>query len=77
VRVKHHPKGDFDLSRAVWLSAPVSGPSADSSRVEVAFVDDLIGLRNSADPQGTVLVFTRGEWDAFVAGARDGEFDLT
>ena len=39
-------------------------------------VDDLIGLRNSADPQGAVLVFTQAEWDAFVAGARDGEFDL-
>jgi hypothetical protein len=23
-----------------------------------------------------VLVFTEDEWDAFVAGARDGEFDL-
>ena len=43
----------------------------------MAFVDDLIGLRNSADPAGPVLVFTQAEWDAFVAGARDGEFDLS
>ena len=69
-----HPKGDFDLSRAVWQRVGDEPP--EHGAVEVAFVDDLIGLRNSADPQGAVLVFTQGEWDAFVAGARDGEFDL-
>jgi Domain of unknown function (DUF397) len=70
----HHPKGDFDLSRAVWQR--VGEEPVEHGAVEVAFVDDLIGLRNSADPQGAVLVFTQAEWDAFVAGARDGEFDL-
>ena len=68
-----HPKGDFDLSRAVWQRA--EGDSSDSA-VEVAFVDDLIGMRNSGEPEGPVLVFTQAEWDAFVAGAQDGEFDL-
>ncbi|MFC7545409.1 DUF397 domain-containing protein [Plantactinospora sp. GCM10030261] len=68
-----HPKGDFDLSRAVWQRA--DGDPADEA-VEIAFVDDLIGMRNSTDPDGPVLVFTRAEWDAFVAGAQDGEFDL-
>jgi hypothetical protein len=68
-----HPKGDFDLARAVWQRAG----GEDEAAVEVAFVDDLIGLRNSADPAGPVLVFTQDEWDAFVAGARDGEFDLS
>jgi hypothetical protein len=68
-----HPKGDFDLSRAVWQRAG----GEDEAAVEVAFVDDLIGLRNSAHPEGPVLVFTQAEWDAFVAGARDGEFDLS
>ena len=68
-----HPKGQFDNSRAVWRSAP-SG--SDGSRVEVAFVDDLIGLRNGADPGSPILVFTQAEWQAFVAGAKDGEFDV-
>ncbi|WP_434741337.1 DUF397 domain-containing protein [Micromonospora sp. SH-82] len=71
--MSHHPKGDFDLSRAVWQRA--EGDNSDSA-VEVAFVDDLIGMRNSAEPEGPVLVFTQAEWDAFVAGAQDGEFDL-
>ncbi|HEX5542686.1 MAG TPA: DUF397 domain-containing protein [Micromonospora sp.] len=68
-----HPKGRFDLSRAVW-QRPDGDPSEGA--VEIAFVDDLIGMRNSADPDGPVLVFTQDEWDAFVGGVQDGEFDL-
>ena len=70
----NHPKGDFDLTRAVWQRA--EGGEPDEGAVEIAFVDDLIGMRNSAEPDGPVLVFTQAEWDAFVAGAQDGEFDL-
>jgi hypothetical protein len=32
-------------------------------------------MRNSAHPEGPVLVFTPAEWDAFILGAKDGEFD--
>lgn len=48
----------------------------DGGQIEIAFVDDLIGMRNSADPDGPILVFTESEWDAFVAGTKDGEFDV-
>ncbi|MGH3678786.1 MAG: DUF397 domain-containing protein [Natronosporangium sp.] len=65
--VTHPLKGEFDLTRAQWRS---------SGRIEVAFVDHLIGMRDAADPDGPVLVFDEAEWDAFVAGAKDGEFDL-
>jgi hypothetical protein len=34
-----------------------------------------IGVRDSKDPDGPVLRFTPAEWDAFLAGARHGEFD--
>jgi hypothetical protein len=34
-----------------------------------------IGVRDSKDPDGPVLRFTPAEWDAFLAGARRGEFD--
>jgi hypothetical protein len=44
--------------------------------VEVARVD-LAGVRDSADPEGPVLWFTLGEWAAFLAGARAGEFDFS
>ncbi|MEE1783567.1 DUF397 domain-containing protein [Streptomyces sp. SP17BM10] len=45
--------------------------------VQIAFVDGYIGMRDGRQEDGPVLVFTPGEWRAFVLGARDGEFDLT
>jgi hypothetical protein len=63
-----------DLDRAHWRKSARSGPYSDNC-VEVAFVDGAIAVRDSKDPSGAVLVFTPGEWDAFVAGAKDGEFD--
>ena len=33
-------------------------------------------VRDSKDPGGPVLTFTPDEWRAFIAGVRDGEFDL-
>ncbi len=35
-----------------------------------------IAVRDSKDPGGPVLDFTPAEWRAFIAGVRDGEFDL-
>ena len=64
-----------DLYQAVWRKSSASGPYSDNC-VEVAFVDDAIAVRDSKHPGGPVLLFTQGEWDAFVGGAKDGEFDL-
>jgi hypothetical protein len=64
-----------DLSRAVWRTSSASDPHSDN-RVEVAFVDDAIAVRDSRHPEGPILLFTQAEWDAFVGGAKDGEFDL-
>jgi Domain of unknown function (DUF397) len=64
-----------DLSQAVWRKSSASGPYSDNC-VEVAFVNDAIAVRDSKHPDGPVLLFTQGEWDAFVGGAKDGEFDL-
>ena len=65
----------IDLSQAVWRKSTRSGPYTDNC-VEVAFVDGSIVVRDSKNPTGPVLVFTAGEWDAFVDGAKDGEFDV-
>jgi hypothetical protein len=64
-----------DLSRARWLKSSRSGPACDNC-VEVAFVDDAIVVRDSKNPDGPALIFTSAEWDAFVGGAKDGEFDV-
>jgi hypothetical protein len=44
--------------------------------VEVNRLGILVLLRDSKDPDGPTLRFTREEWSAFLAGVRNGEFDL-
>jgi Domain of unknown function (DUF397) len=34
-----------------------------------------VAVRNSQHPSGPALIFTRDEMAAFLAGAKDGEFD--
>ncbi|WP_433240994.1 DUF397 domain-containing protein [Streptosporangium sp. CA-135522] len=33
-------------------------------------------VRHSHHPDGEVVVYTRAEWEAFVGGVKDGEFDF-
>ncbi|WP_454198967.1 DUF397 domain-containing protein [Nocardia sp. Marseille-Q1738] len=62
-----------DLTGARWFKSSHSGGGADC--VEVAFLEGgAVGVRDSKNPTGPVLVFTPSEWDTFVAGADAGEF---
>lgn len=65
----------LELSNAPWFKSSWSGPNCDNC-VEVAFVDEAIAVRDSKNPSGPALIFTAAEWDAFVGGAKGGEFDL-
>ena len=56
-----------------WLRSSRCG---NSSCVEVARDGELIRVRDTKRPGGAELEFTRSEWDAFLAGARNGEFDF-
>jgi hypothetical protein len=62
-----------DFSNALWRKSARSG---GSGCVEVATLDCAVGVRDSKNRQGAVLVFRFDEWNAFLAGVRDGEFDL-
>jgi Domain of unknown function (DUF397) len=42
--------------------------------VEVAAKDGVMALRDSKNPNH-VLLFTPAEWEAFIEGAKKGEFD--
>ena len=58
----------------VWVKSSLS--FSNGNCVEVASLPGgRVGVRNSRDPDGPVLRFTRGEWHAFLGGARLGEFD--
>lgn len=78
---KSHVRDNLDLAKAEWQRSG-DPDDAGGEYVEVAFVPHTdgityIAMRNSkfTGPNDTVLVFTPGEWDAFIAGAKDGEFD--
>lgn len=63
-----------DFSAARWRKSNTSG---DGGCVEVAYVDGVIGVRDTKDHGvGPVLMFTEREWTAFLAGANSSEFDL-
>ena len=71
-------------------AAPIDESAVDSeeSRVEVYVTTDtsaaphkaeeprLYVMYDAANPDGERLYFTEAEWDAFVLGVKDGEFDL-
>lgn len=68
----------------VTTGRPGSGPQwvkssssySNGNCIEVASLPDgQIGVRDSKDPDGAVLRFTPDEWQAFLGGARNGEFD--
>jgi hypothetical protein len=65
-----------DLTGAVWHKSTRSGGNGGDC-VEVARnLPGIVAIRDTKDPGGAALVFGRAEWAAFLAGVRDGEFDL-
>jgi hypothetical protein len=66
----------MDLSKAAWRKSRYSSSNGGNC-VEVAGnLPGVVAVRDSKDREGPALVFTPDEWRAFLAGARDGEFDL-
>ncbi len=74
---------DIDLDAQMWQRSGDSGGA-----IEVAFVPgaadrghrdgpatEWVLMRVAGDPGGRVLVYDRHEWECFLDGARNGEFD--
>ncbi|MEV6149708.1 DUF397 domain-containing protein [Nonomuraea sp. NPDC052129] len=65
-----------ELDTATWRKSTRSGPDGGNC-VEVAELSEgRRGVRDSKNPSGPALIFTPGEWSAFISGVKDGEFDL-
>lgn len=57
-----------------WIKSSLS--FSNSNCVEVAnLAGGEIGVRDSKDAEGPILRFTPGEWEAFIGGVHNGEFD--
>ncbi|WP_089155102.1 DUF397 domain-containing protein [Micromonospora sp. NBS 11-29] len=67
---------EISLTGAAWRK---STRSQTSNCVEVAPLGSgpaTVALRDSKDPSGPVLLFNRAGWAGFLAGTKDGQFDL-
>ncbi|GGP02307.1 DUF397 domain-containing protein [Nonomuraea glycinis] len=65
----------MDLSAAVWRKASRSSDNGGQC-VEVAMnLPEVVAVRDSKDPDGPKLLFTRPEWQAFVHDLKAGDFD--
>jgi hypothetical protein len=62
----------MDLGGGKWRKSTLSQLSGC---VEVAFIDGRVAMRDSKDRGGPVLAFEPTEWQAFLRGVRDGQFD--
>jgi Domain of unknown function (DUF397) len=60
----------LDLSRAKWHKSRRS--SATGQCVEVAYVGQAVAVRDSKNPGGPKLIFTRHDWAIFISGLKDG-----
>ncbi|WP_436761513.1 DUF397 domain-containing protein [Streptosporangium sp. V21-05] len=62
------------MDGVVWRKSHFSNPSGNC--VELAELPDgRVAMRNSRDPEGPALIYTRREADDFVRGVKGGEFD--
>lgn len=58
-----------------WRKSSASGGNGGEC-VEVAFTEAGVLVRHSRNPTGPVLSFTPSEWQAFLMGTQNGEFNL-
>lgn len=64
-----------ELGELDWRLAVGRGGQAGSDVELAKLPDGQIAVRNSADPDGPALIYTRAEIEALIGGAQDGDFD--
>lgn len=63
-----------DIRSTFWVKSSLS--YANCNCVEIAGLSEgIVGMRDSKDTSGPVLQFSGAEWQAFLGGVRNGEFD--
>jgi hypothetical protein len=67
----------IDIDRQAWRRSGIG-----DGAIEIAFVHDPAGaagdwilMRVAGDPVGRVLAYDRHEWECFLDGVKNGEFD--
>jgi hypothetical protein len=68
----HTPSHSADGSNCVEVTVTYD----TSGTAHKAGSEKLYLMRDSKNPDGPVLAFTPAEWEAFILGVKDGEFDI-
>jgi Domain of unknown function (DUF397) len=58
------------MDRIIWRTSSHSGAEGG---VQVGFVDDTVAVRNTEDPEGTVIMTSRRAWNEFLDRIRADE----
>jgi hypothetical protein len=64
-----------DLPGVTWQKSRRSNPNGNCVELAKLPDGDRFAVRNSRDPHGPALIYTRAEIEAFILGAADGDFD--
>lgn len=64
----------MDPQHRGWFKSSFSDDNVNC--VMIRFAGDHAQVRDSKDVAGPVLIFNRGEWEAFLLGAFNGEFEM-
>ena len=64
---------DFEFANLPWRKSSFSNGGGCVEAAPLA--GGLIAVRDSKNPQGGHLVYNAYEWQSFLAGVRNGEFD--
>lgn len=70
----HAQRASVHATEPLWFKSRRSNPSGNCVELR-ELPSGEIAMRNSRHPDGPVLVYTRAEIEAFLGGAKDGEFD--
>lgn len=64
--------GEMDVSRARWIKSSRSG-SDGGNCVEVAVLEDHVGIRDSKQPDGPMLILSKEAFRTFLRAIKAGE----
>jgi hypothetical protein len=65
---------EVDWTKVTWRKSRRSG--SNGGCLEVAFTGEVVGVRDSKNPAGAMLMFDADAWIGFIAALKRGEFDL-
>jgi hypothetical protein len=63
-----------EVAHATSRKSTISGRSQNCAEI-AGDLPAAIGVRDSKDPRGLVLVFAPGAWRAFITGVKNRQFD--